>query len=303
MCSAAKRLVLSSVAVMPRIVQPTFPITVGLQPSEVVLRGGFLPAPHVLDSCVVVGGDKYLYLWKTSPVLASFLMGKAAARRPLKSCKIFLQMATLRNLEHKIRTRAFAAAPESDLPTPVVGEAVDGLDIDGADQVSDNKTQGFRASWRANKVAKLVLPKVVHIEVMIPGREPWRPRVLLETATRAVAMECTAANFHTLFELVSHDLMDGGGGKASSSGGQAEPHKRPRTMSDGSREYFIRDRWVHKTRMPVQTAGVVADRRKFKCLVRRASEEAAMPKQRRASARVKAKARAAGPAGLDDLDL
>ena len=288
---------------MPRIVQPTFPITVGLQPSEFVLRGGLFPAPHVLDSCVVVGGDKYLYLWKTSPVLASFLMGKAAARRPLKSCKIFLQMATLRNLEHKIRTRAFAAAPESDLPTPVVGEAVDGLDIDGADQVSDKKTPGVRASRRASKVAKQVLPKVVHIEVMIPGREPWRPRVLLETATRAVAMECTAENFHTLFELVSHDLMDGGGDMASSSGGQAEPHKRPRILSDGSREYFIRDRWIRKTRMPVQTAGVVADRRKFKCLVRRSSEEAAMPKQRRASAKGKAKARAAGPAGLDDLDL
>jgi hypothetical protein len=288
---------------MPRIVQPTFPITVGLQPSEVVLRGGLLSGPLVLNSCVVVGEDKYIYLWKTSPVLASFLMGKAAARRPLKSCKIFLQMAILRNLEHKIRTRAFAAAPEPDLPTPVVGEAVDGLDIDGADQVSDKKTPGVRASRRASQVAKQVLPKVVHIEVMIPGREPWRPRVLLETATRAVAMECTAANFHTLFELVSHDLMDGGGGKASSSGGQAEPHKRPRILSDGSREYFIRDRWIRKTRMPVQTAGVVADRRKFKCLVRRASEEAAMPKQRRASARVKAKARAAGPAGLDDLDL
>ena len=108
-----------------------------------------------------------------------------------------------------------------------------------------------------------------------------------------------------LFELVSHDLMDGVGNMASSSGGQAEPHKRPRTMSDGSREYFIRDRWVRKTRMPVPAAGVVADKRKFKCLVRRRSEEAAMPKQRRASAKGKYKARAAGPAGLGDnaLDL
>ena len=105
-------------------------------------------------------------------------------------------------------------------------------------------------------MAKLVLPKVVHIEVMIPGREPWRPRVLLETATRAVAMECTAANFHTLFELVSHDLMDGGGGKASSSGGQAafQPtaHSQSRAPrgskakpgNTGSREPGIASSWI-----------------------------------------------------------
>ena len=122
-------------------------------------------------------------------VLTNFLLGKSAAKRPLKSCKIFEQMATFRNVEHKTRARAFAADTAPDLPTTVVGEAVDGLDIDGADQVSDNKIPGVRASRRASKVAKLVLPKVVHIEVMIPGREPWRPRVLLETATRAVAME------------------------------------------------------------------------------------------------------------------
>ncbi len=46
---------------MARIVQPTFPITVGLLPSEVVLRGSLLSEPLVLSSCVVVGEDKYFY--------------------------------------------------------------------------------------------------------------------------------------------------------------------------------------------------------------------------------------------------
>ena len=130
-------------------------------------------------------------------------------------------------------------------------------------------------------------------------------------------MECAAENFQALFGLVTFDLMSADAVAAAESvseagggGGKQASAKKARVCEDGGREFFVRQRWVRKTRLSANSQSVVADKRKFKILVRRPSDEASVPRARLAPTKGKSKAIAKASAGgvvaaaaADSLDL
>ena len=67
------------------------------QPSEVVLRGGYLKQPVLLTRLVTVDDKKFVYLWKGCPELSKFLTGLPVCKRPLASCLVFEKLAEKRN--------------------------------------------------------------------------------------------------------------------------------------------------------------------------------------------------------------
>ena len=101
----------------------------------------------------------------------------------------------------------------------------------------------------------------------------------MELATKGVAMECKAENFGALFERVHRDLMEASGHDPAAD--QTAAARRPRALPDGSREFFVGGRWVRKVLQPEKTEAQTADKRKYKCLVRRPSDEAGHPKTRK----------------------
>ena len=301
---------LSAVTAMPAKLEPSFPIQVGTEPSEIVLRGGFLTNPVVLNDCVEVDGTKFLYLWKTRTSLALFLNKRGAYARTLKTCRVFGRLAALRNSEYKKRQRAFGAAGEADKSVLEMLQPVsaDALDIDGAEEGDTGKSKGTRRLRRAVKVAKKLMPRAATVSYERPGQVPWEPSVLLELATKAVAMECTSDNFRILFDLVRHDMLDQET-VGESAGNIPKPAARlPRVLADGSREYFIRGRWVRKTKTASENPNAVADKRKFSCLVRRPSDEASGPRVRKNRSKARAQAIMDTGRGIEarsdfDLDL
>ena len=252
---------------------PTFPIVTGLHKTELVLRGGFLDTPAVLTGLRVVEGRQYVTLHKHNKTLVRFLTGKATFRRPLARTAIIEGLMAARALKQKTLIADSEASVESAAP----GDDDDD-DLDLADgPKSSAVTPAKRTSWRKAFVNKTQLPLADVVEVLRPGSDPFRPRMLLSTVrgNEAVAIEATADNLEVVLCAVRDDESSVA---PSGTTGGGEPRKRPpRKLDDGSREYFIRGRWVNKRRERDEAGAV-----KVRTLLRRPTDEPPKAGRRRA---------------------
>ena len=271
------------------MMMPSMHIKTGLEPSEIVIRGGFLQTPAVLGDTVTVFGKPFVYLWKSSNVLRNFLV------RPTKSCRktlchtaVFDQLATLRNAEYQRLKRCLssslgtAAQSDDERPPTAADPPTDDLGIEAEERQSGKKAKRDRKP----KITAKLLPRIVTVSYERPGMAPWQPSLLCEPGTKSAAMEATTENFQVLFDIVHKTgaSANASGTADRSSSDAAVQGKQARLLADGSREYFIRGRWIRKLRSPAAAGtakGPVSDKRKFTTLVRRPSEEASGPKVRK----------------------
>ena len=215
------------------------PVTVGLAPNELSVRGGFLRKPEVFENVVTVEGRQFLPLIKRQPLLTRFLLGRAEvlatnARRPLAKALVIDQLATLRADARARLLKDNLADASGD----AAGDWAGKLDLDGGD--SQPKS--------ARKRRKLALPSMVCVSIEREGFEPWHPMILLDKASKAVSIEATAANLDMLSRLVARDCAVGdyhreAFGSAAASGSRPLPRGQ-----SGSREYFVgsRNAWLTK---------------------------------------------------------
>jgi len=245
---------------------------IGVLPSEVVLRGGGLPEPVILSGLKVVQGSAYIPLRKEHNELHMYLTGQRQKMRLLQSSPIIGALVALR-----AAAREQAVASASGIGGPDEPDLVDDLGLDNGDA----------PKLPARRSRKQVLPETVLVTVERDGFPDWGPRILLDSNRAAVSMEASVDNFRILHQLVSDDLSAAGSPiprKSGAVGGSKRPPRGPQ----GAREYWRQDtrRWVKKVLVkPTGGPGTSSppkpspDKRKFRTMIRRPSDEAA-PKRR-----------------------
>ena len=143
-----------------------FVASLGLLPSEAVLRGGFLKGAVVVDQLKVVENRQFKMLLKGCRWLNMFLTKASVCKRPLASTTVFERMATARNIEYQ----RVLEAPKQDNDGVGNGghnedDFVGALGLDIAAPRAKVATASRRQATRLNKAA---MPSAVHIAVERP---------------------------------------------------------------------------------------------------------------------------------------
>ena len=174
------------------------PVAVGLQPSELELRGVHLRQPLILTRLATVGAKQFVYLWKGSPDLNKFLTGRPVCKRPLAQRSVLESIASKQNEVYRTLVR-YLLKPKQ--PTDEPDLAVQ-LGLDAASSPHDGgqapEQQSAKSSQRL-RCPKKLLAQVPRTAIVL----------LMEPATKAPAMEATDANYAALFALVDDELTHG----------------------------------------------------------------------------------------------
>jgi hypothetical protein len=179
------------------------PVAVGCLPGEVVIRGGMLSKPVILPNAKMVGDTPYIYLWKTHPVLCKFFSGKASCKRPLAGTLVFERLQKARNTKFQELVQQLRDVPVNGVLTNGGdgGDLAEQLDLEAPTaKVSPSKAR------RLVSVARLMPQLPATALVSYDNVEGWQPRLLMESSTKAPAIEASHENLQKLFELVEADL-------------------------------------------------------------------------------------------------
>jgi hypothetical protein len=214
------------------------PVSLGLLPDEVVIRGGLLPKPMIVSNVKVVAGAPYLVLIKSSAVLCQFLAGRSSCKRPLVKTMVFETLLEARNTKFKeLIEEARGAA--GDLG-PGEGEVAEFEDKLGLDVAVPSPAKGKRKV----AISRLVAQVPAAAKVSMLGGE-WCPMMLLEGSTKAPAIEATPDNLRRLFDMAQAEMEDGVIKRARhGSGGEDRPKPRGPLAR---RDIVLRLRWVGHT--------------------------------------------------------
>ena len=126
-----------------------------------VLRGGCLDKAVILEHIRVdtETGTKWLSLWKTDPILCSFLTNQHSGQRPLKHCLVLDTLKECREAERKRLQQEFFSA---------VGTSDEGQIVDKAASLGINAAKTTTARKGVHKRA--VLPPFISLHITHGGR-------------------------------------------------------------------------------------------------------------------------------------
>ena len=262
------------VPIMAAMAAKSLPVILGTLPTELVIRGGHLKEPAMLKGLLITNERRFVLLLKANKVLSGFLAGVTPGKRPLARTLIIEKLAELRNIKHKelVAELRLPAGGDAAAIVPIAAGPVDdlGLDSPGAAPVEDVRMDRASRALCLRSVQRQ-LPQIVVVSVERPDGTTWLPVLLLDRAPKAPAMECTADNLQALFDFVQADFDDGSSHRRPY--GSDRPHglaKAPRQYPDGSREYWVRGKWIRKTKLPTTPPANL----RFKTLKRKSSDEA-----------------------------
>ena len=194
----------------------------GLREAEVILRGGLLEGPLVVQDCVQKEGVIFLNVGaETKHMQAMFIGSKWNRRKRLSdegaAHSALSDLRRYRNAVGRRHWQEFLEAMKNEEADPPaasqVNPVVDVLDFDqeptsGDSQASEEQTEGThafsaRVVRRYRATAFRMLPSEVVIDVPMPRGDVWKPRVLLpKDPQRAVYMEFTEANLRSLTAML-----------------------------------------------------------------------------------------------------
>jgi hypothetical protein len=207
---------------------------------------------------------------KASEMLSMFLTG---------SCKSRCLLAKSLTIEHvgRLRDDKFA-----ELAAELGGQAGDqsaASGDDGLDLVPAGSGGPSPKKARVRPQIQSQMPNFATVQLEMPDGTMWRPVVLLTDRKSNPHMEATEQNFQNLYTLVQHDLAGGQVKRLQHGIGRgADEKKEPRTLDDGSTEYWVeaRQRWCQKKAVDPDALEDEQHnkRHKYKTLYRVPSDEA-----------------------------
>ena len=209
------------------------PVSVGLAPDEVIVRGGWLREPTMVGGCINIDGRNFLPLLKGDKRLCNWLTPFRGMDRPLSRTTIVEELQELRN--NLIRS---GASGTSDDDKRDYARDLLLVKRDARRRTPEEKAQDASGS-----------PKIGEIVLQKEGFPDWTLSVVLDRFIRmAPAIEMTDENVQQLFERVNHDLEAGGHKREAHGSGSPADRKRPKGPADGPREYWLASakRWVKK---------------------------------------------------------
>ena len=226
------------------------PVRLGVGPDEFVLRGGFLPAPVVLESVEIVGDKLFANLPKTSNTLSRFLTGERASKRRLANSLTLETLAEMRNdKRQELRAKLLATADPAEPSGPEASLSVFGAAPVAKAGEPTKRRNLSNCSQRERAKLKGQMPKTCVVEFTREGFDPWTVELLLSVSDKhGVSMEVNQPNFQRLFEFVRDDLATGACKRSQHGAGRAD-RPQPRGHA-GAREYRIGKRWRQKILKP-----------------------------------------------------
>jgi len=273
-------------------------VATGLLDTEMVLRGGGLSEPVVLGGLKEVDGAYFVTIRKHDTTMHRFLTGKACHASLLTVSPVLDGLASLRASARAREAKGVKEeAPATDEPDPT-------------------ELLGLDAGTRTPKLVRLrrsdllKFSNIVPVEFKRDGFPTWEVRLLMAAGREAIAMEASAANFSALYAFVQDDL---GARVAKASMGRGTTAERAPRGSQGSREYWRKDRkaWVTRQKVAGDSPQGTPTKKsstppKVRTITRRRSD-GPDPKKRRVSARVASTSGTAGQQedtdhALDALD-
>ena len=149
---------------------------------------------------------QYKSWWTGCRRPCQFLTRASTCKRPLAKTLVFERMASARNSEHQ-RLLSRCAGRDDEEPAPVADDMLAALDLgDGIGAVGPVAPTSSR---RIKKRCQVELSKATKISMDRVNGPPWQPFVLMEPATKVVAMEASAEHFQALLEFVQAGLLAG----------------------------------------------------------------------------------------------
>lgn len=279
------------------------PIALGCGPEELVLRGGFLSHPVIVNNVKFIGEKPFLRLWKGHPAMCKFFTGRPTCKRPLANSSVFESLQKVRNLKFQELVRIARDSNTEQAPIEPF-DLADQLGLD-AEAPKASPTKSRRAVSALRLLPQLPAFAAVSYEHPPDG---WEPLLLMEAASKAPAIEATPENLQMLFNLINAELSAGTTKRArhgsEASGSRPAPRGHP-----GARQYFVRNRWATKIPEPiVDGAARPPYTKRFRTLKRRSSDEvvASKPKtkqNRKSGARVSPSVLAAAAQADDCLSM
>eukprot|EP00931_Biecheleriopsis_adriatica_P047758 TRINITY_DN27551_c0_g1_i1.p1 TRINITY_DN27551_c0_g1~~TRINITY_DN27551_c0_g1_i1.p1 ORF type:complete len:310 (-),score=61.63 TRINITY_DN27551_c0_g1_i1:20-877(-) len=214
------------------------PAKLGLEDTEAVLRGGYLAKPLVVQGLEVVGGKKFIRLWKTSPELILLLTQSSSCKRPLSQCQTFTIMQGQRNTMYKELLQQ-QAQPDANKASAEDDSDMEALGLDAPDsggQKQDDK-QPSRSPRDCKKYIAQLPPTIV-LKLDHGDLPQWCPEVLLESGATAPAMHLTDENLECLAQFVRAQMQESP--RKRRAAGEKSPRGPP-----SARQYFIEGRgWI-----------------------------------------------------------
>ena len=226
--------------------------------TELVLRGGYLKSPVVATGLKVVGGKKYIYLTKNNRILSNFFTKGKLNKKPLSKSLMFERLAAARDAMFKELAKEVATgsvetvvATGRDLCEDLgIDEApADGMGVDAKPAVAANCTP----KKRIRKKARTVMPPAAEVALPRDGQSDLKVWVLMESASRAPAMEATQDNLQAMFDLVDNEISYGGVQRLRHGAGTSHMRPKPRGPMH-AREYAVGRRWVVKIKPQAENA-------------------------------------------------
>lgn len=244
---------------------------VGLQPTELVLRGGGLKGPAVLGGLRIEDGIAFAAISTKDHGMHEFLTGAPVYRRRLTGNRTLRELAVLRNTARADAGRQAVIQGDAEGPPAVDLSSQLGLDAEAPVQTELEQ----RRVARSMKYGQAALPKVTTVQFEREGVESWSVKILLNGGKEAVYMEALSANFNRLYTLVQADI-------SNKEKQQPRGEKPPRGQKN-KRQYWRKDRkrWVEKQKVPQgpDTSHVKCDspskKYKYVTLTRKPSDECA----------------------------
>jgi hypothetical protein len=270
-------------------------VFVGLQPGEIVLRGGGLPEPVIVSNLLESNGKSFWRLCKRDSILCRYLLGSGYSkmRSRLASRPLWATLESLRAARRQELVKQLAVCDmNEEAGAAIVDDLAADLCLDDDTSARGSTAVSKRKAGRIRKV----LPAFSEIEVNCMGSSPWRVNVLMAPFRQAVAIEDTEDNLKKLYELIQKEMnMEDTASDALADIAQAseasivaaEPllkqqrAARPPRGPANAREYWRGDRrrWICKEKLAIQeddTSGSPPAKR-FRTVTRRPSDAVPPP--------------------------
>jgi hypothetical protein len=123
-------------------------VGVGLESTEMVLRGGYLKNPVVLKGLTDMDGRVFVPLRKMCPMLSDFLTESPCFKRPLANTTVFENLMKLRNAKVRMLKRdiQLSGADVADEVSDRAEGALDDLGLDDLQDAPDDVTKVAKRS-------------------------------------------------------------------------------------------------------------------------------------------------------------
>ena len=224
-------------------------VMVGLEPHEVVVRGGCLKQPAIMSGLRVLDGLQFCKFSARNPVLVKFLSGNSVCKSPFSASRLCDVLKDVRDRRVQEMCTQVVQGPPQDVP-------VDDLFADEQSPTDSGSAASTPSAKRLRgpcKRAVLAMHPHVTVDFCYGETQHVEMRILCEDSCgKAPCFEATQANFAALYEWFAREAPERRARAAATVSAERPAKSHPPTRTADGTVYFRKDRmcFFQKARRP-----------------------------------------------------